>query len=1240
MSLDLQFKAFKTFIAQNSTSIIRERSLDSEVISLNVKESHIKAEVKGTSVYKVDILYNPVKVETAVCTCPYSFSGICKHIVLVLIQVDELLRIQNNDNQLSLFETIDEHTGEIISSDIAAQPVFDLFDYTVSGVDFEKIDYRWIQQHATNPIINSRNYYFEEESVRSNYAEISYYPSESRSPVCVTFNHLNKELSLFCKCNKPKKKMCDHQVRVLYHIINTDHLRIFFDQTFHKKSIQKEAQLYGMENVVDLDRYFEIVKEKYGNIEVKPKVKGLIKLNANSTNNIIKNVLIPPSFDSFKKKELLIHNTRFIVLGIDNYNSELELSVSEAATKIGGGIKNPINNCSVQDLLMQTTDLSEVRFLVAANRLEESYRSTTIEEDLNALQFLVENPMNWVFYMHDKRISDNINVKSIKQIQLKSSEIEFFLKVSKEEEFYEIKPQLRIEGKYIPVSQYKLKLKFFIAENEVYYLIKSPQIIKLFNFFNTQGGKIIIHESGFETFKNEVIDTLEKTIKIEYSFIKKASIVQKKTVLLNNNKEHIVYISESDDFILLTPVLKYNEIEIPILTHKQIECIDDQGEVFIHDRDLKLEEHFISVLLRQHPHFEEQYGQSFYYLPKRAFLDEGWFLDAYETWKSLGYTILGFNSIKNNNLNPNKAKVAVNVSSGIDWFETSVQLEYGGQQVSLKQLQKAVKNKLRYVTLADGSNGLLPNEWIERFEKYFRTGDLNKETIRTSKVNFSFIEEAFDGAFINKEISDELSLLKNRLTSFKEIEKITVPKELNANLRDYQKEGLNWLNFLDDYNFGGCLADDMGLGKTIQMIAFFLIQRKKHKKQTNLVVLPTSLIFNWQHELEKFAPSLKVTTIYGSGRERTTEKLDDFEVVLTSYGTLMSDIQHIKEFKFNYIVLDESQAIKNPDSQRYKAVRLLKARNRIVMTGTPIENNTFDLFAQLSFACPALLGSKQHFRDEYSTPIDKFKDAVRAKELQRKVNPFILRRTKAQVAKELPDKTEMILYCEMGDSQKKVYEAYKKEMRDYLNASKSEKKNTDSMFVLAALTKLRQICDSPALLKEEEFYGDESAKIDVLLAEILEKKDDHKILVFSQFVGMLDLVKSQLDKHEIGYAYLTGKSTKRKTIVEEFQEDDKIRVFLISLKAGGTGLNLTQADYVYIIDPWWNPAVENQAIDRCYRIGQEKHVVAVRLICPGTIEEKIMDLQQSKRTLAEDLIQTDTSILKSLKQEDLLSLLD
>jgi SNF2 family DNA or RNA helicase len=284
------------------------------------------------------------------------------------------------------------------------------------------------------------------------------------------------------------------------------------------------------------------------------------------------------------------------------------------------------------------------------------------------------------------------------------------------------------------------------------------------------------------------------------------------------------------------------------------------------------------------------------------------------------------------------------------------------------------------------------------------------------------------------------------------------------------------------------------------------------------------------------------------------------------------------------------------------------------------------------------LGTQTHFREEFSTPIDKFKDIARAQELQRKINPFVLRRTKAQVATELPDKTEMVLYCEMGKEQRDVYESYKKEMRDYLQASTAKKKFMDSMYVLAALTKLRQICNSPALLNEEEYYGNESAKIRVLMEEIKEKHRYHKILVFSQFVGMLDLIKTELEQEAIPFAYLTGQSKKREEIVDDFQDNDDIRVFLISLKAGGTGLNLTEADYVYLVDPWWNPAVENQAIDRCYRIGQDKHVIAVRLITPGTIEEKIVNLQATKKEIASDIIQTEASILKSLSQEDLLEL--
>jgi SNF2 family DNA or RNA helicase len=356
---------------------------------------------------------------------------------------------------------------------------------------------------------------------------------------------------------------------------------------------------------------------------------------------------------------------------------------------------------------------------------------------------------------------------------------------------------------------------------------------------------------------------------------------------------------------------------------------------------------------------------------------------------------------------------------------------------------------------------------------------------------------------------------------------------------------------------------------------------------------------------------------------------------------LLSDVHKLKKFPFDYIFLDESQAIKNPQSMRYKASRLLQSRNRVVLTGTPIENNTFDLFAQFSFAVPGIFGSVKHFRDEYSTPIDKFKDFGRAKELQEKINPFLLRRTKKQVAKELPEKTEMVLYCEMGEEQRAVYDSQRTEIRDsLLSRDRKEFDINKSMLLLAGLTKLRQICDSPKILPDDLDYGAESAKMTVLLEEIRNKHKHHKILVFSQFVTMLDLIRIELDKEEISHEYLTGKSKKREEIVHRFQNDEEVRVFLISLKAGGTGLNLTEADYVYIVDPWWNPAVENQAIDRSYRIGQKKNVVAVRLICPDTIEDKIMTLQESKRELAEDLVRTDASVLKSLSKSDLVSLFE
>ena len=431
----------------------------------------------------------------------------------------------------------------------------------------------------------------------------------------------------------------------------------------------------------------------------------------------------------------------------------------------------------------------------------------------------------------------------------------------------------------------------------------------------------------------------------------------------------------------------------------------------------------------------------------------------------------------------------------------------------------------------------------------------------------------------------------------------------------------------------------MGLGKTIQVLAFILSQREKVKHNTNLVVVPASLIFNWKAEVEKFAPSIKVKTIYAGERTKTTDTFDDYEIILTSYGTLLSDIRFLKDYRFNYIFLDESQLIKNPDSQRYKAVRMLQSRNKVTMTGTPIENNTFDLYGQLSFACPGLFGSKQQFADLYSTPIDQFKDSRRAEELQQKIRPFILRRTKEQVAKELPDKTEIVLYCEMGAEQREVYEANKKEIQDFILGKQEDELPKSSMHVLKSITTLRQICNSAALLADGKSYLQASSKIDVLMEQIESKAGKHKILVFSQFVTMLDLIKKQLENCGIKYEYLTGQTRKRAEVVSSFQQNADIPVFLISLKAGGTGLNLTEADYVYLVDPWWNPAVENQAIDRAYRIGQHKNVMAVRLICPDTIEEKIMKLQATKKDLVKDLIQTDGSLFKNLTKKELLGLL-
>ncbi|MBL7752281.1 MAG: DEAD/DEAH box helicase, partial [Chitinophagaceae bacterium] len=372
-------------------------------------------------------------------------------------------------------------------------------------------------------------------------------------------------------------------------------------------------------------------------------------------------------------------------------------------------------------------------------------------------------------------------------------------------------------------------------------------------------------------------------------------------------------------------------------------------------------------------------------------------------------------------------------------------------------------------------------------------------------------------------------------------------------------------------------------------------------------------------------------------RSREKEAIENYDVIITTYGTLRSDIKLLVTIDFDYLVLDESQAIKNPAIKVTRAASLLKAKNRLCMSGTPLQNNTFDIYAQMNFLNPGMLGTMEFFRQEFAIPIDKFGEEDRKDHLRKILYPFILRRTKEQVARDLPEKQEMILYCEMEDEQRRIYDAYRNDYRNQiLGTIETQGIQKSQLTILQGLMKLRQICDSPAILNEEDKFENHSIKLDELAREITENIGNHKALVFSQFLGMLALIKDRLKHLGITYEYFDGSTSApdREKAIQSFQNDDKVRVFLISLKAGGVGLNLTAADYVYIVDPWWNPAVEQQAIDRTHRIGQTKNIFAYRMICKDTIEDKIIQLQEKKRALAKELIADDSSFVKSLSRED------
>ncbi len=606
-----------------------------------------------------------------------------------------------------------------------------------------------------------------------------------------------------------------------------------------------------------------------------------------------------------------------------------------------------------------------------------------------------------------------------------------------------------------------------------------------------------------------------------------------------------------------------------------------------------------------------------------------------------GFEIYGEEKLKLGKINRSTPTLRVNITSGIDWFDLQAIIQYGDQQISLKDVRKTLKRGERYIKLADGSVGQIPDEWLEKYRHLWNLAQETTDGYRVSDLQLPLIDTLLEGD-ASLQIPPDLKQRRDRLRGFTQINPQPLPQGFIGELRPYQKHGYDWLHFLYEYKFGGILADDMGLGKTIQVLAYLQSLREKTQvanatsaRQVTLLVVPKSLITNWQRESEKFTPGLRFLEYMGNARDRDTAVFDEYDIILTTYGTMLRDIEILRAYKFHHVILDESQAIKNPLAKSAKAARLLKAEHRLVMTGTPVENNTFELWSQFAFINPGLLGGMDDFKREFANPIESRQDEQTAATLRKLVYPFILRRTKAQVAPELPPRTERIVYTDMDTTQKKLYTQTRERYRaELLGLIESKGMNNARFKVLEGLLRLRQIAVHPALV--DPSYRGKAPKFERLL-ETLEtlQTEGHKALIFSQFVETLKLIRRELDASKIKYVYLDGQTHNRQECVDTFQKDASIPFFLISLKAGGVGLNLTAADYVIHLDPWWNPAVEMQASDRAHRIGQDKPVFIYKLIARGTVEEKILQLQEKKRTLVENLIATEASFFKSLNQEDI-----
>ena len=1231
----IKFHASTTIIARgeklyNSSAI--------QIADVNIDNDEANFTVQGTKLYNVRIIGLASNNIFTSCSCPYDWSSTCKHVVAVLLYLD------NKDyKKPSLSKNIKSSKTKTIrypSLRSRASEKYEITEYKPLRADYilDNISKREKYKLEYNDY-EIEQYHIDPKSIVFRVKDYYDYRSVDVKIWC------NSSGAVYSKTNLSTytKYLTVFEAAVLLHIANSKFPN-FLDMNFgdsRKASEESYMKNFGFGKDAFFDDYFRLTLSLEKGFGVFPleNVVGILPVNDNVThseldfvNSLASNTDV---LDIQKKEERVLG----FVLAIDKGSSSsttgndykiipIKGKENKQKTKLISNLDKYANKFNKESI--EISD-NQKALLELCNDIEYTDKATK----LNVWKkiFILLNNEKYVFRGNNG--IELIRKKDLMPLELGKDYVDIEFDLVDNNEFIEIAPTI-IVG-YIMYSKSEIDsyesdyyLSFF---DNVLYINKTIDICE---FLKKMNYNLKMHSNYKDVFYSKVVEPLSKKWNIRTDKTRHFSTISTDLQPLKSQ----IYLSEQDNYLIIKPNVVYDNDISCLLSETSNVVSHKNGTIIEYVRNPDYENKFIDFITGLHDDFAYQENNNIFYLSSNQLIENYWFFDFYDKLQKQNIEVFGLKGLKNFKYSPHKAKVVTSVSSGQDWFDVEVSVSFGDTMVSMSDIKKAAIKGSEYIQLKDGSVGILPQEWLTKLKKYFRNGELKKDKLSISKLRFSVIDELFDD-IDEAEIISELNDKREKLKNITEIKAVGVPRAIKAKLRPYQKEGLNWLHFLDDMKWGGILADDMGLGKTLQILTF-LSKKKTKSSKANLIIVPTTLLFNWQKEIEKFAPHLKAIYYYGTDREKDTGTFSNYDIVFSTYGILVRDIKILKSYKFNYLILDESQSIKNPGSQRFKAASLLKANNRIALTGTPIENSTFDLFAQMTFVNPGFLGTMKSFKDSYSNAIDKEGDADIAAELQKVINPFILRRTKEQVASDLPSKTEDIIYCEMGGEQRKIYDAYKNEYRNKLmNKIAEDGLGKSKLFVLEGLLKLRQICDSPALLKDEEINSTESVKIKEIIRNITDKTANHKILIFSQFTSMLALITEQLDTKDIEYEYLDGSCSikQRQTSVDNFQKNENLRVFLISLKAGGMGLNLTAADYVFIVDPWWNPAVEEQAIDRCYRIGQDKKVFAYRMICKDTIEEKIMKLQAKKKKISGDLIKVDDeSVMKGLKINDIQSL--